>query len=317
MSRRKSQGLGSLVFRQWTATWWQWVATVIMCAAMVGFRMLGEDFSPVLLAFYSLLALNVGLAVHVPYGTIKAFGYRRTDFIRINLPVVLLTVALPITFTVGIVPWPWIVALVLFIGGFLMLALYQQIREDRSRNHEPVVEKNPGGGQWHMMLFVVALFGIFLWGWKALRPEIAPDLWGSLVVAVPVIAGAVGSNLMTGTQLAEWQAFGKTRRTWRNRALVNGGIGMLGVALCTLVLEPALVGINVGTFWFTYALMNTTVGAIIAVIVPMTFGGFIRGIEPGAVYLLLSGGVLLLIAAVMLWLYPKYANTQKRLELRR
>lgn len=311
-----SKGLVSVVFRHWTGSTRQLLSALGMCASMIGFRIVIGDLSWVSMLFFALVPIGVGSVLHVPYGTLKAFGYRRADFVRINVPIVLIAAAMTFAFTVGELPWVVTVLLTTLVAATLALTLRQEVKEDRSRNHEPVVEKNPGEGQWHMMLFVVVLFGIFLWGWKALRPEIAPDLWSSLVVAVPVVAGAVGSNLMTGTQLAEWQAFGKTRRTWRKRALANGGIGMLGVALCTLVLEPSLVAINVGTFWFTYALMNTTVGAIVAIIVPMTVGGFIRGIELDAVYLLLSGGVLLLAAAVMLWLYPKYANTQKRLELR-
>ena len=312
-----SKGLVSVVFRHWTGSTRQLLSVLGMCASMIGFRIVIGDLSWVSMLFFALVPIGVGSVLQVPYGTLKAFGYRRADFVRINVPVVLIATAMTCAFTAGALPWIVTTVLALLVAGLLGLTLRQQIKEDRSRNHEPVVEKNPEGGQWRMMLFVVALFGIFLWGWKALLPKIAPDFWGSLVVAVPVIAGALGSNLMTGTHLAAWQAFGKTRRAWRTMALVNGGIGMLAVALCTLVLEPSLVAINVGTFWFTYALMNTTVGAIIAVIVPMTLGGFIRGIEPGAFMLLLSGGILLLIAAVMLWLYPKYANTQKRLEFRR
>ena len=312
-----SKGLVSVVFRHWTASKRQLLGVLLMCAPLVVFRTGIGDLSWVSMIFFALVPIGIGSTLHVPYGTLKAFGYRQADFVRINVPIVLIAAAMTFAFTVGELPWVVTVLLTTLVAATLALTLCQEVKEDRSRNHEPVVEKNPGEGQWHMMLLVVALFGVFLWGWKTLLPAIAPDLWGSLVVTVPVIAGALGSNLATGTQLAEWQAFGKTRRAWRTRALVNGGIGMLGIALCTLVLEPSLVALNVGTFWFAYALMNTTVGAIIAVIVPMTFGGFIRGIEPGAVYLLLSGGVLLLIAAVMLWLYPKYANTQKRLELRR
>ncbi|WP_347305528.1 hypothetical protein [Corynebacterium sp. SA-MJD20WY100] len=312
-----SKGLVSVVFRHWTASKRRLLGVLLMCAPLVVFKTVIGDLSWVSMIFFPLVPIGIGSTLHVPYGTLKAFGYRRADFVRINVPIVLIAAAMTFALTVGELPWVVTVLLTTLVAATLGLTLHQQVKEDRSRDHEPVVEKNPGEGQWHMMLFIVALFGVFLWGWKALRPEIAPDMWGSLVVAVPVVAGSVGSNLMTGTQLAEWQAFGKTRRAWRNRTLANGGIGMLGVALFTLVLEPSLVAINVGTFCFTYALMNTTVGAIIAIIVPMTVGGFMRGIEPDAVYLLISGGVLFLIAAVMLWLYPKYANTQKRVELRR
>ena len=109
-----------------------------------------------------------------------------------------------------------------------------------------------------------------------------------------------------------WQAFGRTRRSWRRHNLGTGLLGLVCVLALSGLLAPADLFVNVGLYVLFFVLCNASLWlGLVGVIGGTSLLGFIRGVEMSQP----TGAIVCVVCIVLVlpvhYFYPLYANTQR------
>ena len=134
-----------------------------------------------------------------------------------------------------------------------------------------------------------------------------PFIW-----AIPILFGAVGSSWLFGDSLYMWQAFGRTRRSWRRHNLGTGLLGLVCVLALSGLLAPADLFVNVGLYVLFFVLCNATLWLVlVGSMVGPGLLGIIQGLEISQ-----PTGAIVCVGCIVLalpvhYFYPLYANTQR------
>lgn len=194
---------------------------------------------------------------------------------------------------------------------FVVWYLYKQIR-DKDRERKRTAVKDSKGSRWKVILSTAVIVGGLLFAWQKLLPGVFPSVRDPFIWAIPVLFGALGSSWLFGDDLYMWQAFGRTRRSWRRHNLGTGLLGLVCVLALSGLLAPADLFVNVGFYVLFFVLCNASLWlGLVGVIGGMSLLGFIRGVEMSQP----TGAIVCVVCIVLVlpvhYFYPLYANTQR------
>ena len=300
----------SLFWHHITDYWWRCLAAVVLIVIFASARF-WTDFPLVSQVMFSCLGLNLAFALLVPFPAFKAFGYRRADFLRVNIPLAVLVVAVIAVFNIGVIPLPQALGITGLVALFVVWYLYTQIR-DKDRERKRTADKDSKGARWKVTLSTAVIVGGLLFAWQKLLPGVFPSVRDPFIWAIPILFGAVGSSWLFGDSLYMWQAFGRTRRSWRRHNLGTGLLGLVCVLALSGLLAPADLFVNVGLYVLFFVLCNATLWLLlVGSMVGPGLLGIIQGLEISQ-----PTGAIVCVGCIVLalpvhYFYPLYANTQR------
>lgn len=300
----------SLFWHHITDYWWRFLAAVVLIVLFASARF-WTDFPLFSQVFFSCMGISLAVALLVPFQEFKAFGYRRADFLRVNIPLGVLVVGVIAVFNIGVIQLPQALGIIGLIALFVVWYLYAQIRE-QDRERKRTAGEDSKGSQWKVTLSTAVIVGGLLFAWQKLLPGVFPSVRDPFIWAIPLLFAFLGSSWLFGDDLYMWQAFGRTRRSWRRRNLGTGLLGLVCVLALSGLLAPADLFVNVGLYVLFFVLCNATLWlGLVGYIVGMSLLGIIHGAEISQPTGVIVCVVCIVLALPVYYVYPLYAKTQR------